>query len=156
MDVLTKEQRRRNMQAIKNKGTKDEVLLAKALWHRGHRYRKNDKTVFGKPDLTFKKYKIAVFVDSEYFHGENWETERYRIRTNRSFWWRKIEGNIRRDKQVNAALIKNGWTVLRFWSREIRKNLTNCVLLVEKEIIAGNGNLQQKKRAKNKCRKAFE
>ncbi len=58
MDRLTKEQRSKNMRAIKNKGTKDEILLAKALWNKGLRYRKNDKTVFGKPDLTFKKYKI--------------------------------------------------------------------------------------------------
>lgn len=67
MDKLTKEQRSKNMQAIKNKGTKDEVLLAKKLWHIGLRYRKNDNSVFGKPDLTFKRYKIAIFIDSEFF-----------------------------------------------------------------------------------------
>ena len=66
MDKLTKEQRSKNMQAIKNKGTKDEVLLAKKLWHIGLRYRKNDNSVFGKPDLTFKRYKIAIFIDSEF------------------------------------------------------------------------------------------
>ena len=93
MDVLTKEQRRKNMQAIRSKETKDEVLLAKALWQRGHRYRKNDKTVFGKPDLTFKRYKLAIFVDSEYFHGKDWNIEKHRIQTNRDFWWAKIEGN---------------------------------------------------------------
>ena len=71
MDKLTKEQRSKNMQAIKNKGTKDEVLLAKKLWHIGLRYRKNDNSVFGKPDLTFKRYKIAIFIDSEFFHGKD-------------------------------------------------------------------------------------
>lgn len=122
MDVLTKEQRRRNMQAIKCKATKDEVLLAKALWRRGHRYRKNDKTVFGKPDLTFKRYKLAIFVDSEYFHGKDWHMEKHRIQTNRYFWWAKIEGNMKRDKQVNEELVKTGGgrKFLRFWSNEIR------------------------------------
>ncbi len=139
MDVLTKEQRRKNMQAIKSKGTKDEVLLAKALWQRGHRYRKNDKTVFGRPDLSFKKHKIAIFVDSEYFHGKDWEVEKYRIKTNRNFWWAKIEGNIKRDKEVNEHLINNEWKVLRFWSKEIRKNLANCILLIEEHFKVRNG-----------------
>ena len=131
MDVLTKEQRRKNMQAIRSEGTKAEILLAKALWHKGHRYRKNDKTVFGKPDLTFKRYKLAVFVDSEYFHGKDWETEKYRIKTNRDFWWTKIEGNIARDRRVNEELEKAGWKILRFWSKQVSKELTSCVNTIE-------------------------
>lgn len=145
MDVLTKEQRRKNMQAIKSKGTKDEILLAKTLWQRGHRYRKNNKTVFGKPDLTFTKYKVAVFVDSEYFHGKDWDTEKLRIKTNREFWWTKIEGNMQRDLNVNEQLINNGWKVLRFWSKEIRKNLAYCVKEIEQNLKAGNGDIQQHK-----------
>ncbi|MBS1615473.1 MAG: very short patch repair endonuclease [Bacteroidetes bacterium] len=145
MDVLTKEQRRRNMQAIKSKDTKDEVLLTKALWHRGHRYRKHDKTVYGKPDLTFKRYKLAIFVDSEYFHGKNWDTEKHRIKTNRKFWWAKIENNMKRDKAVNEQLIHNGWKILRFWSAEIQKNLAYCVQEIEQHIKAGNGDIQQHK-----------
>lgn len=134
MDVLTKDQRRKNMQAIRNKATKDEVLLAKALWQRGHRYRKNDKTVFGKPDLTFTRYKLAIFVDGEYFHGKDWDTEKHRIQTNKDFWWTKIEGNMKRDIQVNEELVKNGWKVLRFWSKEIRKNLANCIKKIEENL----------------------
>lgn len=145
MDVLTKEQRRRNMQAIKSKDTKDEVLLAKALWHRGHRYRKHDKTVCGKPDLTIKRYKLAIFVDSEYFHGKNWDTEKHRIKTNRKFWWTKIEGNLERDKTVNQQLIHNGWKILRFWSTEIRKNLAYCIGKIEQTIKDEDGDLQQHK-----------
>ena len=122
------------MQAIRSKDTKDEVLLAKALWQRGHRYRKNDKTVFGKPDLTFKRHRLAIFVDSEYFHGKDWETETYRIKTNRDFWWAKIEGNMKRDKQVNLELVRTGWKVLRFWSKEIRKNLASCICQIEENI----------------------
>ena len=135
MDVLNKEQRRKNMQAIKSRGTKDEVLLAKTLWQHGHRYRKNDKTVFGKPDLTFKRHKLAIFVDSEYFHGKDWDTEKYRIQTNQDFWWAKIEGNIKRDKQVTNELVKTGWKVLRFWSKEIRKNLAFCINKIEENLM---------------------
>lgn len=141
MDVLTKEQRRKNMQAIKSKETKDEILLAKALWQLGYRYRKNNKTVFGKPDLTFKKYKIAIFVDSEYFHGKDWDTEKHRIKTNTEFWWTKIQSNIKRDRLVNQYLQGQGWKVLRFWSKEIRKYLANCVVIIEKELKAANGNV---------------
>lgn len=122
------------MQAIRSKATKDEVLLAKTLWQRGHRYRKNDKTVFGKPDLTFKRHKLAIFVDSEYFHGKDWDTEKHRIQTNRAFWWAKIEGNMKRDCHVNEELVKMGWKVLRFWSKEIRKNLANCINKIEETL----------------------
>ncbi|QOJ27751.1 MAG: DNA mismatch endonuclease Vsr [Ignavibacteriales bacterium] len=127
MDVLTKEQRRKNMQAIRGTGTKQEGRLAKALWNRGYRYRKNDKTVFGKPDLTFKRWKIAIFVDSEFFHGWKWDSEKYRIKTNRDFWWKKIENNIKRDKQVNRFLRYRGWKVIRFWTKKVEKNLEFCV-----------------------------
>lgn len=126
MDVLTPEQRSKNMRAIRSKNTKMEILLAKALWSSGVRYRKNDKTVFGKPDLTIKKYKVAIFVDSEYFHGKDWERGKFRIKTNREFWWGKIESNQRRDQIVNSFLVENGWEVLRFWSKDILKNLNLC------------------------------
>jgi DNA mismatch endonuclease (patch repair protein) len=134
MDVLTPEQRRKNMQAIKSKATKAELILAKALWAKGYRYRKNNKRVFGNPDLTFSKYKLAIFVDGEYFHGYNWDTEKLRIKTNRSFWWKKIEGNMRRDEVVNKTLVENGWTVLRFWTNEIRKNLAYCTDKIEQTL----------------------
>jgi DNA mismatch endonuclease Vsr len=131
MDVLTTEQRRKNMKAIKSKGTKIEELLGKALWAKGLRYRKNNKDVFGKPDFTFKKYKIAIFCDSEYFHGKDWETQKHRIKTNTEFWHNKIERNIERDKEVNAVLLKNGWKVLRFWGEEIKNDLLYCVVKVQ-------------------------
>lgn len=134
MDIHTKEQRRKNMQAIKSTGTKDEVLLAKALWHKGYRYRKNNKKVFGKPDLTLKKQKLAVFVDSEFFHGKDWDTEKHRIQSNQEFWHQKIESNIARDKIVNETLTKEGWTVLRFWSKDIRKNTEGCVEMIENRL----------------------
>ncbi|HLY69008.1 MAG TPA: very short patch repair endonuclease [Puia sp.] len=127
MDVLTKEQRRVNMQAIRSTDTKAEKLLAKELWAAGFRYRKNDKSVFGKPDFTFKRLKIAVFVDSEFFHGKNWEVQKFRINTNREFWWKKIEGNMKRDATVINNLESNGWIVLRFWDKEVLKNDSTCI-----------------------------
>ncbi len=134
MDVLTKEQRRKNMKAIKSKGTKIEELLGKALWSRGLRYRRNNKNVFGKPDFTFQKHKIAIFCDSEYFHGKDWEIKKHRIKTNTEFWQEKIERNIERDKDVNEYLLKNGWQVIRFWGEDIKKNLDICVLKIEQAI----------------------
>lgn len=127
MDVLTKNQRKRNMQAIRNKNTRIEVRLSKALFALGFRYRRNDKTVVGKPDIAFKRLKIAIFCDSEYFHGKDWEKEKHRIKTNTEFWHKKIEQNMLRDQQVNAELLKNNWKVLRFWGKEIEKNIDFCI-----------------------------
>ncbi len=114
------------MQAVRSKGSKIEVMVAKALWANGIRYRKNDKTVFGKPDLTFKRFKVAVFIDSEFWHGFNWEVKKNEIKSNRDFWHTKIERNIARDIEVNDTLIQQGWIVLRFWGKEVRENLRNC------------------------------
>ncbi|MBW1658184.1 very short patch repair endonuclease [Flavobacterium quisquiliarum] len=135
MDNLTPPQRSRNMQAIKSTGTKDEVRLAKALWDLGYRYRKNNKKVFGRPDITFAKYKLAIFVDSEFFHGKDWETQQLRIKSNRDYWIPKIERNIQRDQEVNAFLVSENWTVLRFWSKEIQKELEVCVARIEGTIM---------------------
>lgn len=121
------EQRSRNMRAIRSSGTKIEVLLGKALWATGLRYRKNCKTIFGKPDIVFRKYRLVIFCDSEFWHGKNWEREKQKIHTRREFWIPKIEGNIRRDKQVNKILKKDGWKVLRFWGNDIEKKTDRCV-----------------------------
>ena len=129
-DTLTPEQRRKVMQAIRGKGTRIELRLAKALWEQGLRYRKNDKSVFGTPDLVFKGKKVAVFVDSEFWHGKDWLAEKDRIKTNSEFWVKKIEANIRRDILVNLTLQEQGWTVLRFWGKEIQKELECCVARV--------------------------
>lgn len=134
MDKFSKEKRSEIMSKIKGKDTKEEVLLSKALWQRGHRYRKNNKTVFGRPDLTFKKFKIAIFVDGEFFHGFNWEERQHKIYSNREYWIPKIERNIQRDKDVNKYLLSDGWKVIRFWSQYIKKNLSDCILIIENEI----------------------
>lgn len=133
MDVHNPEQRSKNMRAIKSTATKVEVTLAKALWDLGYRYRKNNKTVFGKPDFTFKKLKIAIFVDSEFFHGKDWTT-RKKPQTNSEFWIKKIERNMQRDIEVNAYLEAQNWKILRFWSNDIKKNLDSCILEIQNAI----------------------
>lgn len=122
------------MTAVKSTGSKIETTLAKSLFARGHRYRKNDKTVFGKPDLTFKRLKIAIFVDSEFWHGKNWETKKFDLKTNKEFWLKKIERNIARDKEVNLQLLKDDWAVLRIWGSVIMKDIDGCVKAIEKLI----------------------
>lgn len=134
MDRLTKEQRHRNMQAIRSSGTKIEVILAKALWHRGLRYRKNCKNIVGKPDIVFRKYKIAIFCDSEFWHGKDFRKTMQRIGTNKEFWENKILRNRERDREVTIQLKREGWRVLRFWETEIKKNLQACISEIEKNI----------------------
>lgn len=122
------------MQSIKSKNTVEEIRFAKALWHEGIRYRKNSNTIFGKPDISIKRYKIAIFIDGEFFHGENWEQRKKQIGTNRDYWIPKIEKNMKRDKEVNRVLLSEGWIVLRFWSRFVKRYIEDCVLIVKKEI----------------------
>nr|WP_314897912.1 very short patch repair endonuclease [uncultured Flavobacterium sp.] len=136
MDNLTPQQRSKTMSAIRSTNTKAEVRLAKALWHLGYRYRKNNKSIFGTPDLTLKKLKIAIFVDSEFFHGKDWETQKDRVKTNPEYWQKKIERNIQRDLEVSNYLESQNWKVLRFWSVEIEKNLEDCVAKIQSEIIS--------------------
>lgn len=136
MDNLTKEQRRKNMQHIRSKDTSIEVKLRKALWHRGYRYRKNDKRLPGKPDITLTKYKIAIFCDSEFFHGKDWEILKPRLEkgTNSQYWISKITRNRERDDEVNKKLLFEGWTVIRFWGKDIQKNIDECVRVVEETV----------------------
>ncbi len=127
MDDLTPEQRHKNMQAIKSKDTSIERMLRKALWHEGIRYRKNYKLLPGKPDIAITRYRIAVFCDSDFWHGYDWPVRNERIKSNREYWIPKIERNMERDKEVTARLEADGWTVLRFWEWQIRKHLDDCV-----------------------------
>lgn len=134
MDKLTSEQRHRNMQAIKNKDSKIELLLRRELWKRGLRYRKNSNAVFGHPDIAFIGKKIAIFCDSEFWHGYDWENRKKDIKSNKDFWIAKIERNIARDIEVNEYLKAHGWTVIRFWGEDITKNCTECADKVERAL----------------------
>lgn len=131
MDNHTKEQRRKNMQAVKNKDSEIELLLRKELWSRGLRYQKNSKKVFGKPDIVFIGKKVAVFCDSEFWHGYDWENKKNEIKSRREFWIPKIERNMQRDVEVTTRLTQEGWTVLRFWGNEINHYLKSCADIIE-------------------------
>ena len=138
MDKLTLEQRSKNMKAVKNSGSKIEVMLQKELWRRGLRYRKNAKQVFGKPDIAFIGKKIAVFCDSEFFHGYDWESKQNEIKSHRDFWIPKIERNMQRDIEVNEKLKSEGWIVIRFWGKEIKKDVKSCADIVEVAVRSEN------------------
>lgn len=135
-DNLTPEQRKKNMQHIRSKDTKIEVKLRKALWERGFRYRKNYKELPGKPDIVFTQYKIAVFCDSEFFHGKDWEVLKPRLEKtqNSEYWLKKISHNMERDDEVNKRLLFEGWTVIRFWGKDILKDTDECIRVIEETI----------------------
>lgn len=122
MDNRTPEQRRRNMQNIKQKNTKLELIFIKALREKGIWFTTHRTDVFGKPDIVFKRKKIAVFIDSDFWHGK-----KHVPKTNQEFWIARFERNRNRDIEVNAKLTEQGWTVLRFTEEEIKKELENCL-----------------------------
>ena len=115
-DVLTKEQRHKNMKNIRGTDTKIEIILRKALWAKGYRYRKNYSELPGKPDIVLTKYKIAIFCDGEFFHGKDWEVLKPRL------------------EKVNKRLLFEGWTVIRFWGDDIKKHTDECVKVIEEAI----------------------
>lgn len=128
MDTLTPDQRRKVMQRIRSKNTKPEILLRKALWHAGIRYRKNYRSLLGIPDIAITKSKIAIFVDGDFWHARGHEeSPGEQIGTNKEFWVKKLSRNIERDREVNDALTEAGWLVLRVWESEIYKDINKCV-----------------------------
>ena len=132
----TEEQISYNMRQVKSKNSRIEIVLRKALWNNGIRYRKNWNELPGKPDIVITKYRIAVFCDSEFFHGKDWDSLREQINHGRNseFWIEKISRNKERDNEVDRQLAALGWTVVRFWGKDILKNTDECVRTI-KEII---------------------
>ena len=136
MDVLTPEQRKKNMRNIRSSDTKIEVILRKALWERGYRYRKNVKKLPGNPDIVLTKYKIIIFCDGEFFHGKDWEVLKPRLEksNNSEFWINKISRNRKRDDEINKKLLAEGWTVIRFWGNDIKRHTKECIKVIEEAI----------------------
>lgn len=130
----TKEQIRFNMQRVKNKDSEIELSLRKALWSMGLRYRKNVKSVFGHPDIAFIGKKIAVFCDSEFWHGYDWERRKNDFKVRQDFWLPKIERNMERDREVNERLKAEGWIVIRFWGKEIKSDVNACAEKIKKAV----------------------
>ena len=136
MDRLTPAQRRKNMQRVRNKDSQIELKLRRALWHAGFRYRKNLRSVFGCPDVVFLRLKIAVFCDSEFWHGFDWENRKHDFKSRQDFWIPKIERNMARDREVNEHLTAQGWIVLRFFGKQIQRNVDECVRIIAQTVAA--------------------
>ncbi|MET4083430.1 DNA mismatch endonuclease (patch repair protein) [Pedobacter sp. UYP30] len=123
----TSSKRSATMAKIKAKDTSQELRFRKALWANNVRYRIHLKKVLGKPDIVIKKYRLAIFVDGDFWHGYGWAERKQKIKTNAAFWIPKIERNMQRDVFVNQQLTYMGYTVMRFWEHELKKNLDICV-----------------------------
>lgn len=131
MDDLTPKQRNHAMQAVHSNNTKPELLLRKALWHRGLRYRKNYKKLPGTPDIVITRCHIAIFVDGDFWHAKgHTEHPGEQIGSNKEYWQKKLKQNVERDKAVNDELTDMGWLVLRFWESDIKKDLQKCVDMI--------------------------
>ena len=130
------EKSHKNMSRIRGKDTSIELALRKALWAKGYRYRKNYKGLPGSPDIALTKYKIAIFCDSEFFHGKDWDSLKIKLEKgkNPGYWIKKIERNIERDWDKDKKLEMEGWTVIHFWGKDILKNTDECIKVIEETI----------------------
>lgn len=126
----------KNMSRIRGKDTSIEVALRKALWAKGYRFRKNYKKLPGRPDIALTKYRIAVFCDSEFFHGKDWDVLKVKLEKgkNPDYWIKKIERNMERDQEKDKLLRSEGWTVIHFWGKEILKDIDECIKVIEEAI----------------------
>lgn len=115
------------MSKIRGVNTSPELKLRKELWSSGLRYRINYKKIAGKPDIAIVKHKIAIFIDGEFWHGYNWQEKKKKIKSNRKYWIKKIEGNMKRDIENNEKLKEQGWIVMRFWEKEIKNDIDKCI-----------------------------
>lgn len=127
---MTEEQRSYNMSRIKGKDTSIERILSRALWRRGLRFRKNSSSVYGHPDISIKKYRIAIFCDGDFWHGYDWENRKDSIKSHRDYWIPKIERNIEKDIEVNHVLYGMGYTVIRLWEHEIRRDADDAADMI--------------------------
>lgn len=126
------------MRKIKGSNTKPELFLRKALWKEGYRYRINVSKLPGKPDIVIKSQKLAIFIDGDFWHGYMWSEKKDKIQSNKEYWINKIEGNMSRDKKNNRSLQLLGYTVLRFWEWQIKKDLINCLEKIKGTINLNN------------------
>lgn len=122
---------RRRMARVHLKHGKAETMLANTLWHSGYRYRLNYKKLPGSPDIAIPKYKIAIFVDGEFWHGYDWEARKTKLKANREYWIEKIEENIARDRRNDMRLEALGWVPVHFWEKEVKKDLAGCIRVID-------------------------
>jgi len=132
MDNLTPDQRRKTMQRIRSTGTKAERIVMSELEKRNLDFISYAKTIIGKPDIVFPDKKIAVFIDSDFWHAN---PKRFiKPKTNIEYWDEKIARNKRRDRSVNRELKKEGWTVVRIWEYDVKHNLDHCINKIIKKV----------------------
>ena len=131
---MTESQRSYCMSRIRGKDTSIEKMLSRALWHRGLRFRKNSSAIYGHPDISIRKYKIAIFCDGDFWHGYDWENRKEDIKSNRDYWIPKIERNIAKDEETNHVLTAMGYHVIRVWEHEIRNSLPDVVSMIVRTI----------------------
>ena len=136
MDNLKPDQRKKNMQHIRAKDTQIELILRKALWSEGIRYRKNYDKLAGKPDIAITKYRIAIFCDGEFFHGKDWDKLQLKLKNsnNSEYWIKKIGRNIERDQEIEREIRAEDWTVIRFWGKDIKSNTRECIAVIKEAI----------------------
>ena len=130
---------RKRMSNVRLKNGKAETILAKRLWHEGYRYRRNYKKLPGSPDIALTTYRVAVFVDGEFWHGENWEERKSKLKHNHEYWIEKIEENMARDKRVDGRLQDMGWTTVHFWEKQVLKHTDECLQVVLELLEKKNG-----------------
>jgi DNA mismatch endonuclease (patch repair protein) len=120
----------------RSSGTKHECLLRSLLWNRGLRYRKNVRTLPGKPDIVFASARVAVFCDGDFWHGRDWRRLSRKLRSgaNASYWIPKIRANRNRDRRNTRLLEREGWTVLRLWETDIRRSTEDAARAVEQAV----------------------
>ena len=131
---MTESQRSYCMSRIRGKDTSIEKMLSRALWHRGLRFRKNSSAIYGHPDISIRKYKIAIFCDGDFWHGYDWENRKENIKSNKDYWIPKIERNIAKDEETNHVLTAMGYHVIRVWEHEIRNSLPDVVSMIVRTI----------------------
>ncbi len=133
VDIFTKEQRSYYMSRVRSKNTKPELILRKFLFSKGIKGYRVNSILPGKPDITFTKYKLAIFIDGCFWHKcPNCFSP---PQTNKEFWLKKIDGNVERDKKINKVLSESGYIVIRFWEHEIEYDLNNCYDTIYKTLI---------------------
>jgi DNA mismatch endonuclease, patch repair protein len=131
-------ERSKLMAKIRSKDTGPEKALRKLLWNAGLRYRKNVSKLPGTPDLVFKKQRIVIFIDGEFWHGYDWKEKKKAIKKNKEYWVPKIEKNIVHDTETDQKLEYLGYKVIHFWQHEIEQNPAMCYLRVINEIERNN------------------
>ena len=120
-DIVSPEQRSKNMAAIRSRDTKPEVYFRKLLFAQGYRYRIADKSVPGHPDIFLRKYNTAIFVHGCFWHRHQGCKYAYTPKSRVEFWQKKFDDNVQRDTVVNAALQENGVKCLVVWECTIKQ-----------------------------------